>query len=103
METTHTEFEDETEAAADRDVHAPEGDATDIVDEQGAVLDAEPAAEPVAEVAETVGAQEPEAVAPIEVLDESVEEDDEASEDTSEGTSEDTSVDEAVEADAPDT
>ena len=91
METTRTEFEDETEAVADRDVHAPEDEATEIVGERGTALDAEPAAEPLVEVAETVGAQEPDVVAPIEVLDESVEEDDEDSEDTSEGTSEDTS------------
>jgi transcription termination/antitermination protein NusG len=49
METTHTEIEE-----------------TEIVDQQGAALESEPAGEPTAEVADVVGAQEAEDVAPME-------------------------------------
>ena len=52
METTHTEVEETTTGE-------------DIVDQQGAALEAEPAGEPTAEIAEPTGAQEVADVAPV--------------------------------------
>ena len=52
METTHTEVEETTTGE-------------EIVDQQGAALEAEPADEPTAEIAEPTGAQEAADVAPV--------------------------------------
>jgi len=92
METTRTEFQDPVDATADQEVHTPGDESTEVVDEQGAAPDNEPAAEPTAEVADVTGAQEAEAVAPVETTPTS---DDDGSEDSSEDTSEDTSEDSA--------